>query len=194
MAPRSDSDDTTIQVACLKAAEWTDAEISVLLGVSQQAVNKRCMQHRPRIEQVMAFVRTGMARYIEKRIRDMESKADIKARIHKKAYAVVEKALDHGLQDSETAIGPNGEIIERSAVEVGAIHLKAADMGIERVEGKALDRKSIEQRTLTVNVEVDGDKLDSVLRTAERLNQLRSAAYQLPPADVIEADLVGPSN
>lgn len=195
MPTREESDDKTVQVAIYKALEWTEDEIAEVMGVSQPAINQRASRYRERIAQVMAWVNVAAAKYIEKRIVALETKADVKKRIHEKGYKLVEKTLDQGLKDAEKTTAPDGTVIDTPAVEVSMVHLRAADMAIERTEGKAVDHKRIESHSQRITVTVDGDRLERIFERADELNRRRIAAYQPPAhADVPEGDIVGPSN
>ena len=138
------ADEKDTQIGIYLALEWNHQEIADAVGFQASAISKRLRApgHAEAIEKAKSWASAASARYLAKKIRDIETKADIKARIHEKSYKLVERTVDDGL----------------SAAEVGPVHLKAADMGIERVEGKALDRKAIlSQNNTTVTHELSDE-------------------------------------
>jgi uncharacterized membrane protein YkoI len=170
---RPKHDDTNIQVGIFIGADWKITDIAKHLGVSTQAIHARkgSEENRIVIDSVAGITRVALSKYIETRVRKMEEDfEERKKRLHTKGYKVIEKTLDHALA------APKEESPDQT-------HLKAAEMGIERVEGKALDRKAILSRDEHVyRIEVDGDDLDSVLNEVAIINEMRKRALTAPLA------------
>lgn len=169
------ADEKDTQIGIYLALEWNHQEIADAVGFQASAISKRLRApgHAEAIEKAKSWASAASARYLAKKIRDIETKADIKARIHEKSYKLVERTVDDGL----------------SAAEVGPVHLKAADMGIERVEGKALDRKTIESMHTEVRrVEISTGDFDDFLSEVRQLRgTLRACLPPAPPEIVIES-------
>ena len=174
-------DDVLIQIGILLGCEWSIPEIAQHLGIVPGSVYNKRQKVRDKdvMERVKSWTKVGVSKYIEARIKKAEDDlAERKKRLLDKGYRVIERTVDGTLAAAEAA----------SAAEVpwkpDPVQLTAANMGIERTEGKPLDRKSIEE--LRVNryiVEVDGSDLEDVLATAAILNEMRLKA--LPPARAV---------
>lgn len=167
--PESNAD---IQCAIMIAAGWSVGEVAKFLGCSHVAIVQRRKRHPETFRTVGEWTRLAIDRYIAQQLRDKDDEiAEIKKKIHNKAYRVVDKSLNHAL-----AL-PDEEMPQKE-------HLLAAEMAIDRNEGKAIDRKSIEQRSLNVNATVDisVSTLDDVLREVSALNEMRKKA--LPPSQI----------
>lgn len=174
-----------VHIGVLMGFGWTVNEIAAHMGVSASAINARKYNtsHRGLIDTVAQWTEVGVARLVSERIRKAEEDfTERKRRLHAKGYKVVEKALNDALGDPENGI---------PAAPLEPIHLRAAEMGIERNEGKPLDRKAILTRNENVTtVSVDGDELDSILGEMARINEMRKSAFMLPPAGTQDAELV----
>lgn len=174
-----------IQVGIFMAFGWTVDEIAAHMGLSASAISarKQNTRHRGMIDTISAYAAVGVARLTSERIRKAEEDFnERKRRLHTKGYRVIEKALDSTLGDEEKGIAP---------ATVETLHLRAAEMGIERTEGKPLDRKAILTRNENVTrCEVDDSDLNAILGEAEKINLLRKSALLLPPANVKDAELV----
>lgn len=153
-----------IKIAAMLACEWSIADIALHFDLGESAIRNRFDRypHSEVIPQVRSWVRTAMDKYIVDRIRAAEEDIrERKKKIHGEAYKLVEKTLKHGNAQSEAKM-PN------------PVHLRAAEMAIERTEGKPLDRKAILSRNENVTVkQVDGGELDALLQEMAEINQLR---------------------
>lgn len=153
-----------IQIGAMIACEWTIADIALHYGLTEGAIRNRMDRypHREVIPKAASWVRLALGKYVEDRLKDAESDiAARKKRLHTKAYHAIEKKLDEVVK-------------EGSNVSPDAVHLRAAEMGIERTEGKPLDRKAILTRNENVTVrQVDGDDLEAILREAAQINMIR---------------------
>lgn len=158
--------ETDIKIAAMLACEWTVADIALHFGITESAIRNRFDRypHSEVIPQVRSWVRTAVDKYISDRIRAAEEDIrEMKAKIHKDAYKLVKKTIDHGNKL------PENEMPD-------PVHLRAAEMGIERTEGKPLDRKAIMTRNENVTVkQVDSGELDEILREMAEINQLRKS-------------------
>jgi len=156
-----------IKIAAMLACDWKHQDIADHFGLHINAIRHRFDRypHSDVIPQVRTWVRTALDRYIEDRLRAAEEDMrEMKKELHKKSYKLVAKAVDHGLSQDESKM-PD------------PVHLRAAEMGIERTEGKPLDRKAIMTRNENVTrKEVDGGELDEILREMAQINQLRRPA------------------
>lgn len=176
---------SNIQIGIYMAFGWTADEIAAQMGLSASAINarKQNARHRGMIDTVKEYAAVGVARLTSERIRKAENDFnDRKKRLHTKGYRVIEKALDSTLGDPDKGI---------AAASVEPLHLRAAEMGIERTEGKPLDRKAILTRNESFGRnEIDDADLHDILGEAERINQLRRSALLLPAASVKDAEIV----
>lgn len=168
--PTERTTDSLIQIGIMLGAEWSCSDIARHLGVTPQAIIQKRGRYRANglIEQCKVWTKVAISKYVEERLKKAEDDMnERKQRLHKKGYRVLEKAVDHALSDE--------------VIEPDQIHLKAAEIGIERVEGKALDRKAILERNEHVyRIEVDGDELEQVLHDVAEINEMRRKL--LPPA------------
>lgn len=173
--------DVNMQVGIMLGCEWPLSEIAKQLGVSVAAVaqRKKRRESRQMIEKAQGFTRLAVAKYVQTRIHEAEDEiAQRKKSIMSKGYRTIEKTLDNALSEENAEISPT--------------HLKAAEMGIERTEGKPLDRKAILGLTgedLRGQRQVDGDDLDNILAEVARINELRKKSYPALPA-FTEGELV----
>lgn len=167
MRRRQHDDSINIQIGIFLGADWTVGDIAQHLGVNSQAVSMRRCRHKPLIDTVMAQTRVAISKYVETRIKAAEDDIqETKKRLHGKSYKLIEKTVNHGLKDE--------------VEQPDQTHLRAAEMGIERTEGRPLDRKAILERNEHVyRIEVDGSDLDSVLQEVALINEMRRKA--LPP-------------
>lgn len=176
-------DDLAIQIGLLLGAEWTHEDIATHLGISTGTITnrKKKLHDGDVIERVKGWTKVAISKYIEARLQKAEADlAEKKKRLMEKGYTVIEKTLDHTLIAADMA--------EKAEVpwKPDAVQLGAANIGIERTEGKPLDRKAILQRDEHVyRLEVDGEDLEHVLRTAAMLNEMRMKAL---PAGVIDVE------
>lgn len=183
MGGRSKDIEKDIRIAIMLGAEWTVGEIARHLGVQSQAVSIRMSRDKTGvIDRFKAFTKIAISKRVEERLRKAEDELEEQRhKLRTKGYKLLKKKIDVGLSDE--------------VPDPDQTHLNAAEFAIERVEGKALDRKSIEERRVQYNVEVDSNDLMSVLQDAAQINELRRAA--LPPAptsdSAIEAELVDES-
>lgn len=171
-----------IQIGIYMAFGWTAEEMAAQMGVSASAINarKQNARHRGLIDTVREYASLGVARLTSERIRAAEEDfAEMRRDLHRDGYRVVKKTLRHALAQAE-------EVIPEP------IHLRAAEMGIERAEGKPLDRKAILTRNENVTrAEVDEIDLNGILGEAEQINLLRKSSLLLPA--VKDAEIVQPS-
>ena len=182
---KEQTDDVAIQVGLLLGAEWTVADIATHLGMTPQNIYamKKRLRTNDVIERVKGWQSVAISKYIERRIAKKEQEIqERKERLLSKGYEVLEKTVDHTLKAAELAEENDAPWTPK------AEQLAAANMGIERSEGKPLDRKAILERRETIHtVQVDGGDLEQVLREAAMLNEMRRKAL---PAAVLEAELV----
>ena len=164
----------SMQIAVFQGAEWPVQSIADHLGVTRQAVYQHIKRHEAYIATLSGFTKVAVDRYVSERVKQLEEDfKERKTRIHEKGYKVIEKKLNIALKDEND--------------ELDLSDLRAAEMGIERTEGKPLDRKAILERTEHVVIhEVDGDDLNGLLGEVAKLNELRRKAL---PA-FAEAELV----
>jgi hypothetical protein len=179
MVKSRNRDDSATQIGILIGAEWPVKDIAEHLGLSQATVFNHKKRHGDAIQLVAGWTRLAIGRYVKARIEKAEADlAERKKSIHEKGYRVIEKKLDMALGE-ETVV-------------LDATDLRAAEMGIERTEGKPLDRKAILERSEHIyRVEVDGSDLDAVLGELAQINEMRRKL--LPPAEdttVRDAELV----
>jgi hypothetical protein len=176
----SQSDEASIQVGILQGCDWSAQEIAAQLGVTANAIYERCRNptHAPLIEKVRSWTQIGVTKKINERIKAAEDDFnERKRRLHTKGYRAIEKKLDE-------------VVAEGSTVSIDAVHLRAAEMGIERTEGKPLDRKAILTRNENVTrAEVDELDLNGILGDLEETNRLRKSTLLIAGA-VQDADLV----
>lgn len=157
--------DTDIAIGIMIGAEWSNEDIARHFGVTTQALAMRKKRRRDRgnaiIDNVINWTRIAISKYVEARLQAAEQ--DFEARkkeLRKKSYRLVEKTVDHGLSDEVT--------------RPDQTHLHAAEIGIERVEGKALDRKAILSREEKIyRVDVDGSELDGLLHELAVITERR---------------------
>lgn len=135
---RSDVD-ADVQVGILIGAGWTTNDVAQLFGVTHVAIVQRRKRNAALINKVIEWTRMATDKYVAERIKEAEDEiAERKKNIKKKSYRIIEKTLDHGLAQDETS-KPEKE------------HLAAAEMALDRTEGKAIDRKQIHQLNETLN-------------------------------------------
>lgn len=169
-------DETDIKIGLLTALGWKPSKIGEEIGMSYEGVHQRMIGSKAAfIAQMTEWTRAYVAREVAARVASI----DLKQKINRKAYKTINKTLDHALDENTE--------------EVSSTHIMAAKEGLDRTEGKALDRKAIlSQHTENLNVtvhHVDGDALDSIAEEARRINEMRRKALTAP-ADVMEATLV----
>lgn len=160
--------DMKLQIGIMIGAEWSLTDIGQHFGVTSQAINMRKLRDKDKlIERVAVWTRTAISKYIEDRIKAAEEDLqERKKRLHKKGYRLIEKVVDAGL--------------EAEPEDVDMRHIIAAEKGIERTEGKPMDRKTIMAQSVSYHVDVDGDDLMAVLNETARLNELRRLALPAP--------------
>lgn len=167
---RGPDHDVNIQVGIFIGCDWTLSDIAKHLGVSVAAISqrKKRRENRQVIERVSGYVRVAVSKYVQARVHEQENDiAERKKKILEKGYKTLEKTLDAGLVPD---------------AEVQPIHLKAAEMGIERTEGKPLDRRAILELT-GADVrgrEIDGGDLEDILAEVARINEMRKQTLALP--------------
>lgn len=172
-----------IQVGIYMAFNWTADEIAAQMGLSVSAINarKQNKRHRGMIDTVKEYAALGVARLTSERILKAEEDfRERKNRIHSKGYKVVEKVLDDGLKEETT--------------NLTAIHLRAAEQGIERNEGRPLDRKAILNRYENAEqTQIDDADLHAILGEQDRINRLRDSSLLLTAGTVKDAEIVQPA-
>lgn len=176
MGGKQRDEGTNYQIGIFLGADWTVPEIAQFLGVTTQAVYARQQRptSKPIIETASAWSRIAFSKHLEKRIEKLQDDFDErKKRLHTKGYKLIEKKVDHALSESIT-----GDEIDQT-------DLHAAEMAIERTEGKPLDRKAILERHEHIyQRQVDGPDLDEILNEVATLNEMRRKAL---PAHVEES-------
>ncbi len=164
--------DRIVEIAILLGAEWKTEEIARHYGITRQAVDMRIARYREHIDRVKAFTRVAISKKVEERLtRAEEDLQERKKKIHSKGYKLIEKKINLGLEDG---VDPDSD------------HLRAAEIGIERTEGKALDRKAILGRMDVYRHDVDGDELDEILGEVAKINEIRRLALPAAPDEVLE--------
>jgi hypothetical protein len=173
------NEEKSIQVGILVGFGWTSEEIAQHTGVTRSAISGQKQNHRRLIDAVAAMTKVGVERLVATRIREAEMKfEEMKADLHKKGYRVMGKTLDHAMNLPDE-ISPD------------TTHLRAAEMAIERTEGKPLDRKAILTRNENVEIrQIDGGDLDAILGEMALINEMRKSALQITDGKVKEAELV----
>jgi predicted Zn-ribbon and HTH transcriptional regulator len=202
------SDWKDVQIGICRALEWTLEEAGELVGLSSQAVlmRQRSGKHAKAIAEAKSWTETASAKYLAKRVAAMEQRVEaMRKRLRDKGYSVIEKKLDHALQRAVCANcgigrvdfeGPGQYLSEcphcqsKEApvmVEVSASHLAAANIGIEREEGKALQSFKSEHTEKRV-IEVNAGDLDDFLGEVKALRgHLQACLPAAPPEIVIES-------
>lgn len=151
-------------------------EIAAMLGREENTLYKRRLRTKEQFEWLGAIVRAQLEAVIAKRVQKIQENADIKGRINKKSYEALEKLVDR----------------KDTPEFVDVLLLGSLKEGIDRTEGKALDRKAILQRNEKITrTEVSIDDLAEFMEEVRRLNS-PSETPLLTAAT--EAELVGPSN
>ena len=154
-----------------------------------RGVQARITAHRAFYDRTVEFLKP----LISARMAELKSSWDIKHRNRDKGYKLIEKTLDQGLQETHQVLvgkGENAQVVDLP-VEPGMLHLTAANIAIERVEGRALGREarlSLNADDLERNREVDGEKLDQILDDLRHMAQLRGGQRALPPVETSEAE------
>jgi hypothetical protein len=185
------SESINIQIGIYWGVGWTLEEIASILGLAHSAIRSRTTYHRTRINEVKAWSSAASTAIIAKRIKENEEKADIKARIRTKGYQIIDKTLDQGLQEEQEVYDKRSKEVKKVPVVVNENHLKAADMAIERTEGKALDRKDIVRRDeKVIKHEIDASALLAAVAQMEKLNAMRTTAYLPAAPAAIEAEVI----
>lgn len=207
MSPRNSNveiHERDIEIGILRGLDWSVPEIADHLGISVKGIEQRLYgKWKERIRRFEVIARTASA----KKIGEIESKADVKAKIHRNAYKVIDKAIEQALEPSKVALKNGAPVLDAAGnqilvpVEVTLVHLEAVEQGLDRIEGKAVDRKAILERRELVNIrQVDEGALGRILEQADYLNQLRGGQALLPAPgqaqadDAEEAEIVEPPN
>lgn len=165
----------------MKAPDETDIRIGIGLGfdlpiteIAERVDRDAATVHRRRadkpdfIEAIRAYTSTIASTVLEKRIKAVEEKGDLKQRLSQKAYARLEELLSgEGAPDGLT--------------------LAALKEALDRTEGKALDRKAILSRheeTITHRIVSD--------ETVNRLARFMARNELLLPAPPVDAITIEP--
>lgn len=174
----SNADETDIKVAILYAMGVRVEEIAARLDRKADTLYKRRAREYDRLYSwVEKLVESELERNVAARVTKIQEHADLKAQIQKQSYRGLKKLVDR--VDDE---GPPDVLL-----------LGAVKEGLDRTEGKALDRKAILSRNENVNrTEISIDDLAEFMDEVRRLSAPREPQPLL--AAVPEADLVGPSN
>lgn len=186
--PKSVVDERSLHIAVYSAMDWTYEEIGDVMNLSRQAIAKHVSIHREDYDRIKAIIKAQLTPYVQK----IKTGWEIKQKNRDKGHRVVGKLLDQALQDTKPVVvdTPQGRIIVDMPVEPNAVHLKAAETAIARVEGNTLDRKAVLELSMNEDNqlrEVDGGKLDEILSEMQMLNNMHKQA--LLPA-VQEAEIV----
>lgn len=175
-----------IQIAVFESCEWKPGEIAERLNRSTEALRlRRTGKKRAFIEEVGAIVQEGIA----KRVAIRFAAADAKRRVNEKSWRGLEAMLDR--------IEPNEK--GEKVLVLDSLMLASFKEGLDRTEGKSLDRKAIlsqhteihQQERLASDemVEVDYEDLDGILAETRAINTMRKRTL-LPAASIPEAELI----
>jgi hypothetical protein len=191
MARKHGGDDRAIHIGIMRGCDWTAEDIARHFGVARTTINGHVQKHKKIVAEVEGWTRVAVSKHIEQRIASATRKAlddleTMKQRLRDDGYKLVHATVKHGLAqitDKET-----GEVKINAPVP-DSVHLKAAETGIERMEGKALDRKAIMGLVEHHHThELDSADLDSVLSELAQMNERRRA---LLPVQEREQDYWG---
>ena len=191
------TEERDLHIAVYAAFGRTQEEIGKLLSppLSMRGVQARIGLHRRFYDSTVEFLKP----LISARMSELKSSWDIKHRNRDKGYKLIEKTLDQGLQETHQVLVGKGEYAQvvDLPVEPGMLHLTAASIAIDRVEGRALGREarlSLNADDLEQHREVDGGTLDRILADIQRMNELRGGQRALPPpqesTEAIQAEIV----
>lgn len=168
-------DDIDTQIAIYDAMGLLPDAVAERVKLSlEQVQERRSGRQANRIETIRAWTKDAMAERLDVEI----ASVDVKRHINEMSYQLIEKGLQAAL-----------DTVDISCLECGrkpfitTAQLTAAREGLDRTEGKALDRKSILQKH-TGKVEhsysVDGQDLSEILSELSRLNKLREGFTASP--------------
>jgi uncharacterized protein YhaN len=162
----------------MRGCDWTAEDIARHFGVARTTINGHVQKHKKIVAEVEGWTRVAVSKHIEQRIASATKKAltdleTMKQKLRDDGYKLVHATVKHGLAqitDPET-----GQVMS-DAPPPDSVHLKAAETGIERMEGKALDRKAIMGLVEHHHThELDSADLDSVLSELAQMNEWRRA-------------------
>jgi len=160
-------DDLDIQIGVLAGFGYNFSEIARFAGVSEATVCRRRKERPEFIGKIQNFAEIGCRTKLAEKLKEIETKADAKARIQAAAYERLEQLLERGEADPK---------------ELDFLLLASVKEGLDRTEGKALDRKAIlmkQQQDVTVHVVLD-ETVERIMSYASRFGQAQAA---LPPVE-----------
>jgi hypothetical protein len=162
------ANDVDIQIAIYDALGLSaDAVAERVKLTAEQVQERRSGQKSSRIDAIRAWTKDAMHERLDVEI----ASVDVKRHINEMSYQLIEKGLTAALDTVDIACLECGR-----KPFITTAQLTAAKEGLDRTEGKALDRKSILQQH-TGKVEhtytVDGENLTEILAELSRLNKLR---------------------
>lgn len=184
--PISETEKLDIKLFILSGMGLPMREIAARLGREMDTLYKRQQRGREAYGWIEQLAEAETERTVAARVQKIEAKADIKGRIHQKSYRVIERALDEPLRDGEMACPECNAKIALPSAPVNSVHMKAAEIALDRNEGKPLDRRTVverEERLIKHEVlhHIDAADLLNAVKQMERLATMRGM-MALPPA------------
>jgi hypothetical protein len=161
-------DDIDIQIAIYDALGLLPDAVAERVKLSlEQVQERRSGRQANRIETIRAWTKDAMAERLDVEI----ASVDVKRHINDMSYKLIEKGLVAAHDTVDIACMECGR-----KPFITTAQLAAAKEGLDRTEGKALDRKSILQQhsgKVEHSYSVDGQNLSEILSELQRLNKLR---------------------
>lgn len=162
------ADDVDVQIGIYDALGLSAAAIAERVNLTEEQVSeRRAGPAAHRIDSIRAWTKDAMAERLDVEI----ASVDLKRHINDMSYKLIEKGL---VAAHDTVDIPCMECGRKPLITTA--QLAAAKEGLDRTEGKALDRKSILQQhsgKVEHNYTVDGETISEILSELQRLNKLR---------------------